>query len=414
MNGFPLLAGGLLITAALALGLQTLQAAPESAATPPPAEVAPAPALPATEPLPATSQEQAAPTPDATEAAEEARSEVIPTPEVTAAEVSAPPTPTLPASASLPGLRHEYQRLNNCGPATLGTAMSVWGTPDTQYDIAPAVRPAAGDVNVTPAELAAYARAQGLDTHLAPGGSIDLIRGLLSEGIPVIVHTWFVTDDGGMGHFRVLTGYDDAAQKFLALDSYLGPLGMDYAAFDELWRTFGRTYLAVYPPEQGAAVTALLGDQADPQVAKQSHLEAALAEAQARDDAVGWLTAGQAALNIGDARMASLYFDRAFAAAPNPALDPTRPSWVQGGLPWRTLWYTFGPLEAYTRTARYADVLRLSGNILRDVPSHEEAHYWRGRALAGLGRTAEARAAYTEALRLRPQFAAAQQALARL
>ncbi|MFC6616824.1 hypothetical protein [Deinococcus radiophilus] len=202
MNGFPLLAGGLLITAALALGLQTLQAAPESAATPPPAEVAPAPALPATEPLPATSQEQAAPTPDATEAAEEARSEVIPTPEVTAAEVSAPPTPTLPASASLPGLRHEYQRLNNCGPATLGTAMSVWGTPDTQYDIAPAVRPAAGDVNVTPAELAAYARAQGLDTHLAPGGSIDLIRGLLSEGIPVIVHTWFVTDDGGMGHFR--------------------------------------------------------------------------------------------------------------------------------------------------------------------------------------------------------------------
>jgi len=52
--------------------------------------------------------------------------------------------------------------------------------------------------------------------------------------------------------------------------------------------------------------------------------------------------------------------------------------------------------------------------VLRDAPAHEEAHYWRGRALAGLGRTAEAQAAYLEALRLRPGYAAARAALPQL
>ena len=99
--------------------------------------------------------------------------------------------------------------------------------------------------------------------------------------------------------------------------------------------------------------------------------------------------------------------------APDPSLDPTRPARVSGGLPWRFLWYRFEILEAYLRVGRNADVLRLTAGVLRDAPDHEEAHSWRGRALAALGRTAQARAELQTALRLRPGFAAARVALSR-
>lgn len=337
-----------------------------------------------------------------------------PEPEPTPAPAPSPPAkpPPLPPTAQVSGIRHEYQRLNNCGPVTVGMALSRWGSTLTQYDIAPKLKPTAGDVNVSPDELAAYARSQGMDVHLARGGDRPLLKRLLAAGIPVIVETWFVTpDSGGMGHYRLLTGYDDAAQTFRALDSYLGPLTMPYGRFDELWRSFGRTFLVVTPPQRAAEVRALLAERADPVWAKREALRVALAEAERRGDAAAWFGVGHAKLALGDARGAARAFDQAFAAKPDLSLDPTRPARVVGGLPWRATWYSFGPLEAYLRTGRFADVLRLTGAILRDVPAHEEAHYWRGRALSGLGRPAEAQAAYREALRLRPGYVSARAAL---
>lgn len=405
----------LLVTAALllwaaAFGVTRLQSGAEAQtaaveqpavpALPPAAEPAPEPVEP--DPAP----EPVIPTPVQVQP---------PTPEVTPAPPPAAPSRVLPARASVTGIRHEYQRLNNCGPVTIGMALSRWGGTLNQSDIAPKLKPSRGDVNVSPEELAAFARAQGMDVHLARGGDRALLRSLLASGFPVIVETWFVTSDsGGMGHYRLLTGYDDRAGQFSALDSYLGPLRMDYAKFDELWRSFGRTFLIVTPPSKRAALAGVLDWRADRAHEQAETLRVAEREAERRNDAVGFLTLGQAQLDTGDARAAARTFDRAFAAAPDRTLDPTRPAWVQGGLPWRALWYSFGPLEAYTRTGQYARVLTLTGAVLRSVPTHEEAHYWRARALTGLGRTAEAQAAYREALRLRPGYAEARQELNRL
>ncbi|GGM09727.1 C39 family peptidase [Deinococcus aerophilus] len=321
----------------------------------------------------------------------------------------------LPAQTSIAGIQHEYQRLNNCGPVTVGMALSRWGGTLNQYDIAPKLKANGGDVNVSPEELAAFARAQGMAVHLGRGGSPLMLRRLLAAGFPVIVETWFVThDSGGMGHYRLLTGYDDAKQQFSALDSYLGPLSFSYDKLDELWRSFGRTFVVMAPGKRGAEMNDLLGYHADPRMARRAALRVTLVEARQRADAVAWHNVGQAKLALGDSRGAVRAFDAAFAANPDPALDPTRPARVTGGLPWRTLWYSFGALEAYTRNARYADVLRLTAAVLRDAPAHEEMYYWRGRALAGLGKSAQAQAAYREALRLRPGYAAARAALDQL
>ncbi|MEF2278637.1 C39 family peptidase [Deinococcus sp. YIM 134068] len=331
-------------------------------------------------------------------------------------EVVAPPSPPpLPAAAKVPAVRHEYQRLNNCGPVTVGMALSRWGGELDQYDIAPRLKPYRWDVNVSPDELAAFARAEGMNVHLATNGDRALLKRLIAAGFPVVVETWFVThDSGGMGHYRLLTGYDDEKGIFNALDSYMGRLNMPYARFDELWRSFGRTFLVVSPAEKEEEVRELLGFRADPAAARTEALRVALAEAERRNDAVGWFNVGHAKLAVGDARGAARAFDQAFAAEADPALDPTRPARAVGGLPWRATWYSFGPLEAYTRTGRYADVMRLTSAILRDAPAHEEALYWRGRALAALGRTAQAKAAYSQALKTRPNFLRARQDLAKL
>ncbi|MVN86552.1 tetratricopeptide repeat protein [Deinococcus sp. HMF7620] len=403
-----LLTAGLLVGAG-AFGVSRWQA--DKTRPMPAAQTVVPPVTPA--PVPPTIEAQPEVTVDPEPAAEPApapKPDPVPVP-----KPAPPPAALLPAHASVSGIRHEYQRLNNCGPVTIGMALSRWDSTLTQYDIAPKLKPSKGDVNTSPDELAAYARSQGMDVHLARGGDRTMLRTLLAAGFPVIVETWFIThDSGGMGHYRLLTGYDDAAQTYSALDSYLGPLKMDYAKFDALWRSFGRTFLVVSAPAKAEQVRALLGQRADPAAARAETLRVAQAEATRLGDAVAYLNLGEAKLALGDSQGAARAFDQALAARPDPALDPTRPGWVQGGLAWRALWYTFGPFEAYTRTGQYDKVMALTGAVLRSVPTHEEAHYWRARALAGLGRTAQAQAAYREALRLRPGYAAAQQELARL
>lgn len=331
--------------------------------------------------------------------------------------VSAAFAASLPASWSpITGLRHEYQRLNNCGPVTIGMAMSRWGSTRNQYAIAPVLKPTASDKNVSPGELAGYARAQGFRVYQGVNGTLPQMKALLVAGFPVIVETWFVTgEEGGMGHYRLLTGYDDRARQFSALDSYYGPkVKMGYDDFARLWRGYQGTFLVVYPEQQQKNLTAVLGSES-PRNMWFRALTSAKAEVSTRPaEALALYNLGTARLRLGDSVGAARAYGQAVQAKPDVSLDPTRPGRVTGGLPWRFLWYRFEIFEAYLRVGRNADVLRLTAEVLRDAPDHEEAHYWRGRALTALGRTAEARTVLNAALRLRPGYPAARLALSQL
>lgn len=343
-----------------------------------------------------------------------------PTPAVPAEPVAPPPAarpaaPPLPARTHIGGIRHEYQRLNNCGPVTVGMALSAWGSRLTQGQIAPVLKPNQGDKNVSSEELAAYARAQGFRAVLAEQGDRPLLQRLLAAGYPVVVETWFVTpDDGGMGHFQLLTGYDDARGVFSALDSYEGRVTLPYARFDALWRGYARRFLVVYPAKQAEKVGALLEGRDGGRAAREAELRAALKDAGARPDAFGHLNVGLAKLRLGDARGAARAFDAARAVPRDAALDPTRPAGRSGHWPWRTLWYRFEPLEAYLRVGRFAEVERLASEVLRDTPGLEEALYWRGRARAAQGDVAGARADFRAALAARASYQAARDALTAL
>jgi tetratricopeptide (TPR) repeat protein len=346
---------------------------------------------------------------------------VTPTPRLDVRPTRLPPTPTAeptrsllhpPAAAvELTGLNHFWQTWNNCGPATLATLLSYWGSTLGQEQIGAALRTHADDKNVMPDELAAYARNQGVEALVLVNGNHDILRLLLSNGLPVLVESWLEDEpNNGMGHYRLLTGYDDAARQWIAYDSYVqhnprnpdsnGPyrgILIAYDEFDPLWKVFNRTYLVVYPPERAAVVAEILGADLDPQ---QMWLRAGQSAEQAltqnANDAFAWFNLGSALVALGRAAEAAPLFDHA----------------RQLGLPWRMLWYQFGPFEAYDASGRYQEVIALADATIKTTASVEELFYWRGAALAQLGRHQEAQQAWQRALRLNPHFSPAVEALA--
>jgi tetratricopeptide (TPR) repeat protein len=169
-----------------------------------------------------------------------------------------------------------------------------------------------------------------------------------------------------------------------------------YDALDASWRVFNRTYVVLTRPEQWDALLSVLGADADEMTMYAAALARAQAEAAARpNDAFAWFDIGSSMVGLGNFGDAAAAFDRARAI----------------GLPWRMLWYQFGPLEAYAAIGRWQDVLALTTYNLRTVGNHEESQYYRGRALQALGQVAQARQAYQTALRANPHFAPAADAL---
>jgi tetratricopeptide (TPR) repeat protein len=325
-----------------------------------------------------------------------------------------PPTATPPPSAAgagfvqLSGLEHYWQTWNNCGPATLAMNLSYYGLPLTQKQTAAVLKPNWDDKNVSPHEMAAYARSQGLSALVRVNGNADLLRRYVDAGIPVLIETW-LDHDVGMGHYRLVVGYDDAARQWIVYDSYISD-GIDtnkpypgiripYGEIERLWRVFNGTYVLVYDQARAAAAQQILGDEADDAVMWQRSLERAQAEAAANPgDAFAWF-------NLGSSLVAqSRYADAA------SAFDQARVI----GLPWRMLWYQFEPFQAYYEAGRHAELLALADSVIATAGNIEETFYWRGRALQATGDTAAARAAYQRAAELNSNYAEAQQALASL
>lgn len=324
-------------------------------------------------------------------------------------EISAP----LPTAIALAGLRHAWQTWNNCGPATLAMNLSYYGSTLGQEEIGAALRRSPDDKNVGPEELAHYARGQGFLAVQRVNGDANLVRELLDAGIPVFIETWLEEHpNDGMGHYRLITGYAESRQQWIAHDSYIstnlvagdgGELGtyagiwLPYEETDALWKVFNRTYLVVYPSGKAPAVDAILGERVDDAAMWAAAEARARAEIAARpDDAFAWFNLGSSLWSLGRADEAADAFDRARVI----------------GLPWRMLWYQFAPFATYVAVNRPEETLLLADATLANTQSIEEIWYWKGRALAALGDVEGARAAWQQALALYPGYAAANEALA--
>jgi tetratricopeptide (TPR) repeat protein len=383
-------------TASAAADVAALARAVDAAATPlaliTPAE-SPTPIPSATPPPPTPT-----PAPSASPTTEAQAADAAP---VVALSGPVPPTAAPGAGAhTLPGVAHVYQKWNNCGPSTILMALSAFGVQLDQLAVAAQLKPDREDTNVTPEELAAFARSQGLAARVRFNGNRDIVRALVHVGVPVVVEQWIdVHGRGAMGHFRVVTGYDNGTGEFIVNDSYYGPNRRhSYDTFDREWAPFLGAYVAVYRPEQEGAVRAAIGgDWDDAAMWQRALADQTRRAAEAPNDPWSWYALGEVQSHLGDYPAAVESFDRANGI----------------GLPFRAYWYQFGyyralyEIGALDRLIAHADatIESMKGENL------EESHYWRGLALRQLGREDEARASFARALEFNPLYAPAREAL---
>lgn len=304
----------------------------------------------------------------------------------------------LPPSVYLPGVKWEAQWWNNCGPATLGMYLSYYGRADGQRLIAPVVKPDPEDKNVSPNELAGYASSVGMKTIVRENGTLDQLKALMANQIPVIVETAFDpprAKQGWMGHYKLLVGYDDA--QFTFMDSYNGPdQKISFADVDRDWRAFNRLYLVVYPNEKEQIVHDIVGEDWDDRVMYENAVARARADIQTNPkDAFAYFNLGTSLNGLEQYDQAAAAFDQARVLK----------------LPWRMLWYQFGPYRAYYETKRHDEIIALADATLRSADNLEESHYYRGLALLALGRNEEARRAFETARRYNKNYRPAQEAL---
>ncbi|MCA9939611.1 MAG: C39 family peptidase [Anaerolineales bacterium] len=335
---------------------------------------------------------------------------------------SIPPTPTitptpLPAQARISPVYHQFQDWNNCGPATLAMALSYFNIGVSQYDVARVVKPDPEDRNVSPWELAAYAHDQpNLDARYRTNGTLDQLRAFIANGIPVIIELGL--DPPGeyawmewYGHYLLVVAYDDARGQVWVYDSWLGTSAVPgengdrqgrtipYDVLQTYWRQFNNNYIALYRPEQAETVARIMGADMDDAVMWQRALTTvqSLLGADPQNPYL-WFDLGTVYNALGEYERAATAFDQARNI----------------GLPWRMLWYQFGPYEAYYQVGRYADVILLADVTLQDRPYFEEAFYYKALAQQALGQAEEARRNLQRAVAFNPNYQPAQVALAQM
>jgi len=337
-----------------------------------------------------------------------------PTPTVT-------PTP-LPSSFSLKGVTYTSQHgyWNYCAPANLTMALSFWGRKDDLKTVGEYLKPYDKDKNVMPYEMENYVHDKtDLAVVTRVAGDLDLVKRLIVSGFPVLIEKGaYIKDISGveswMGHYTVVTGYDDGKQELITQDSYYtADYPVAYATFIKGWRSFNDTYLIIFPPDRQVQVMDLLGPQADETTNWQ------YASAKAVDETTtltgvdlffALFNRGTNLVGLKDYAGAALAYDQAFAIYATLPEDKTI-------RPYRILWYETGPYYAYFFTGRYKDVISMADATLAsvlDVPALEESYVWKARAESALGNNPAAIADLRLALKYHPGFQPAVDELARL
>lgn len=307
----------------------------------------------------------------------------------------------LPRSFMLGGFTYHPQLWNNCGPATLTMGLSYFGYADDQVRAANWLKPDGNDKNVSPWQLVEFVNNEVPEIPVYAlkryGGDLDRLKTLVTNGFPVMIELGYDPEranQGWMGHYLLVIGYDDDAQVLYTLDSYDGqdgnPLPYSYDHINEHWQHFNNVYVVLYESGAEPMLLDLLGDDADIQQNYINAFYAAQEDATVDpDDAFAWFNMGSMLVGLEMYNDATVAFDQARNL----------------GLPWRMLWYQFAPYEAYYAVGRYDDMLTLANTIVDNSNGTvEEAYYYAGMARAALGETDRAIANFNQVLIFNPNF----------
>lgn len=327
--------------------------------------------------------------------------EATPTPTPIQSPISLPEPPER-AQVSLP--THYFQTFNNCGPATLAMILNYYGEDTNQTELGRRLRPyqnLAGDnddKSVTLTELAAEAERRGYVTFHRPAGDLELLQQLVAAEIPVLTRTWTQpTED--IGHYRVVTGYDERERVIIQDDSLEGKnIAIAYDDFLVMWEKFNYELLVVVEPDQQQRVIQILGPLADKQTAWERAKQQAAAKLQVepQNTAAGF-NLSVAEYELGNYQEAVTAFE-AVEAAVSP----------------RTLWYQIEPLQAYYELKQFDELLPRIEQILNNGNrAYAELYYLRGLVYEEQGNSVAAQNEFAQAVRYNQYYQPAQAQLER-
>ncbi len=297
---------------------------------------------------------------------------------------------------------YEAQTFNNCGPASLSMVLNYYKKNTNQIELGNMMRPfnnswgGIDDKSVFPEEIVQYAQKYDLLAVHRPNGSIEKMKQLVSQNIPVIVRTWLNTRED-IGHYRIVRGYNDERKTILQDDSYQGPdITYEYNTFEELWQPFNYSYIVIYPKEKKEVVEAILGQDLNEKNAWENVLKRSATEQNAQYNKT-YIQYNQAVAYyyIGDYSKSIQIFEK-----------------IESQLPWRMLWYQPEPIYAYQRLKNQERVMYLTNSILFNGNlAFSELYQARGEVYLALGNKDFARQEFENALNYNTNYESAQRAL---
>ena len=236
-----------------------------------------------------------------------------------------------PASAAL-DMRHLWQSLNNCGPASVVMALSTFGITADQETArlalrGPDVRRGMGPQGVDPWVKELY----GLRSMWRNNGTNGLLKQLVANGFAPLVTQWMQDPSvSRIAHWRAIRGYDDALGTFYVNDPMLGNfVPLSYRWIQDNWQPFSYRYMVIYRPEDEALLKAIVGPEWSESRNREAFYQRTKAEALAQDTAAAWLTYGEASYQSGRFDEALAAFDKGLAMGNAQGVFTLRSSYPQ-------------------------------------------------------------------------------------
>jgi hypothetical protein len=219
----------------------------------------------------------------------------------------------LPAHADLGPMRHIWQSLNNCGPAAVVMALSMFGIEADQETARLALRGPDVSRGMGPAPVDPWvSELYGLRSVWRMNGTVDLMKALVANGFAPMVTQWMQDPSiSRIAHWRTVRGYDDAASSFYVNDPMLGAnVALSYDWFNANWQPFSYRWMVLYEPKDEGRLQQIIGPDWTESVMRSRFYERAKSDAVAQGTSAAWLTYGEAAYQ--DARFAEAVaaFDR--------------------------------------------------------------------------------------------------------
>src|SRR5437762_1975726 len=216
--------------------------------------------------------------------------------EPVAAVVPAPEPKAAPAAAAFDEMKHVWQSLNNCGPASVVMALSTFGIDVSQESARVPLRGTNILSGMGPQKVDAWVNANfGLRSVWRNNGTNDLVRRLVANGFAPMVTQWMQDPSiSRIAHWRTVRGYDDERGVFYVNDPMLGAnVALSYEWFAANWQPFSYRWMVIYRPADASRVQQIVGPDWSEVAMRDRFYARAKVDALAQDTSSAWLTYGE-------------------------------------------------------------------------------------------------------------------------